>query len=106
MVGRVKERGSHSRRGAGRRGVAGCGGIHQWHAAGVRMIERIKRERDQLRRREPQMKTYFCGDTIDTRGGWAGEEGFSLHGKRGRRGWLGQRPSGPVRLAGTKVRNE
>jgi hypothetical protein len=34
-VGRVKERGSHSRRGAGRRGVAGRGGIHQWRAAGV-----------------------------------------------------------------------
>jgi hypothetical protein len=36
------------------------------------------------------------------RGKWAGER----RGKGGRQGWLGQRPSGPVRLAGPKARNE
>jgi hypothetical protein len=74
--------------------------------AGVHLIERDERERDQLRRREPKRKMYFCGDAIDTWARWAGEEGFDLRGKGGRRGWLGQRPSGPVRLAGPKARNE
>jgi hypothetical protein len=74
--------------------------------AGVHLMERDERERDQLGRREPKRKTYFCGDAIDTRAGWAGEEGFGLRGKGGRWGWLGQRPSGPVRLAGPKARNE
>jgi hypothetical protein len=74
--------------------------------AGVHLTERYEREHDQLGRREPKRKTYFCGDAIDTRARWAGEEGFGLRGKGGRRGWLGQRPSGPVRLAGLKMRNE
>jgi hypothetical protein len=63
-------------------------------------------ERDQLRRHEPKRKTYFCGDAIDTLAGWAGKEDFGLRGKGGRWGWLGLRPSGPVRLAGPKARNE
>jgi hypothetical protein len=74
--------------------------------AGVHMTERDERERDQLRRREPKRKMYFCADVIDTRVRWAAEEGFGLRGKGGWRGWLGQRPSGPVRLAGPKARNE
>jgi hypothetical protein len=44
---------------------------------------------------------------------WAGTGGEGRwkqagerRGKGGRRGWLGQRPSGPVRLAGPKARNE
>jgi hypothetical protein len=74
--------------------------------ARVHLTERDERERDQLRRREPKRKTYFCGDAIDTRARWAGEEGFGLRGKGGRWGWLGQRPSGPARLAGPKARNE
>jgi hypothetical protein len=86
-------------------GLAGAG----WETeltAEVHLVERDERERDQLEKREPKRKTYFCGDDIDTRAGWAGEEGFSLRGKGGRRGWLGQRPSGPVRLVGPKARNE
>jgi hypothetical protein len=86
-------------------GSAGAG----WETeltTGVHLIERDERERDQLRMREPKRKTYFYGDAIDTRARWAGEEGFDLRGKGGRRGWLGQRPSGPVRLARPKARNE
>jgi hypothetical protein len=43
---------------------------------------------------------------------WAGagrgevEAAGERRGKGGRRGWLGQRPSGPVRLARSKARNE
>jgi hypothetical protein len=70
------------------------------------LIERDERERDQLRRHQPKRKTYFCEDAIDTRARWAGEEGFDLRGKRGWQGWLGQRPSGLVRLAGLKAINE
>jgi hypothetical protein len=74
--------------------------------AGVHLTERDERERDQLRRREPKRKMYFCGDAIDTWAGWADEEGFGLWGKGGQRCWLGQRPSGPVRLVGPKATNE
>jgi hypothetical protein len=74
--------------------------------AGVHLTERDEREHDQLGRRELKRKTYFYGDAIDTWAGWAGEEGFGLQGKGGGWGRLGQRPSGPVRLAGPKVRNE
>jgi hypothetical protein len=74
--------------------------------AGVHLTERDERELDQLGRREPKRKMYFCKKAIDTRARWAGEEGFSLRGKGGKQGWLGQRPSGPVRLAGPKARNE
>jgi hypothetical protein len=74
--------------------------------AGVHLIEIDERECDQLGRRERKRKTYFCGDAIDTRARWAGEEGFGLRGKGSQRGWLGQRLSGPVRLAGPKARNE
>jgi hypothetical protein len=64
--------------------------------ARVHLIERDERERDQLRRRKPKRKTP------------------STHGLDGpvRKalayggGWLGQRPTGPVRLAGLKARNE
>jgi hypothetical protein len=62
--------------------------------AEVHLTERDERERDQLRRREPKRKTYFCGDAIDTRARRTSEEGFGLWGKGGR---LGQRPSGPVK---------
>jgi hypothetical protein len=48
---------------------------------GVHLTEIDEREHDQLRWREPKRKTYFCGDVIDTRSGWAGEEGFGLRGK-------------------------
>jgi hypothetical protein len=74
--------------------------------ARVHLTERDEREHDQLGRREPKRKMYFSGDAFDTRARWAGEEGFSLRGKGGRWGGLGQRPSGPVRLAGPKARNE
>jgi hypothetical protein len=74
--------------------------------AEVYLTERDERECDQLKKREPKRKTYFYRDAIDTRARWAGKEGFSLWGKGGRWGWLGQRPSEPVRLAGPKARNE
>jgi hypothetical protein len=59
-----------------------------------------------LTERERRVRTYFYRDAIDTRARWASEEGFGLLGKGGRRGWLGHRPSGPIRLAGPKARNE
>jgi hypothetical protein len=34
MAGRVEARGSHSRRGAGRCGEVGCGGIQRWRSRG------------------------------------------------------------------------
>jgi hypothetical protein len=74
--------------------------------ARVHLTERDEREHDQLGRREPKRKTYFCGGAIDTRAKWAGEEGFGLRGKGGQWGGLGQRPSGPIMLAGPKARNE
>jgi hypothetical protein len=70
--------------------------------AGVHLIEIDEREHDQIGRCEPKRKMYFCRDAIITRARWAGEEGFGLRGKGGRWGWLCQRPSGPVRLAGRK----
>jgi hypothetical protein len=57
--------------------------------AGVHLIERDERKHNQLRSHQPKRKTYFYGDAIDTRARWAGEEGLSLWGKGGRRGWLG-----------------
>jgi hypothetical protein len=48
---------------------------------GVHLTEREERERDQLGRREPKSKTYFCGDAIDTWARWASEEGFGLRGR-------------------------
>jgi hypothetical protein len=48
---------------------------------GVHLTERDERERDQLGRREPKRKTYFCGDVIDTRAGWAGEEASDCGGR-------------------------
>jgi hypothetical protein len=74
--------------------------------AEVYLTERDERECDQLKKREPKRKTYFYRDAIDTQARWAGKEGFSPWGKGGRWGWLGQRPSEPVRLAGPKARNE
>jgi hypothetical protein len=73
--------------------------------AGARLIERRERS-DQLRRREPKGKTYFRKDASDARARWASEDGFGMRGERGQRGRLGQRPSGPVRLAGPKVKKK
>jgi hypothetical protein len=71
----------------------------------ARLIERRGRS-DPLVRREPKGKTYSRRDATDTRAGWAGEGGFGLRGQRGQRGWLGQRLSGPVKLAEPKVRKK
>jgi hypothetical protein len=71
--------------------------------AGARLTERQERS-DQLGRRESKGKTYFCKDGTDARARWADEDGFGLRGERGQRGRLGQRPSGPVRLAGPKAK--
>jgi hypothetical protein len=120
MAGRVKARGSirgAKLGGAGWPGTAefggGAAGVGRRRVGdradsrgGVHLIERDERECDLLGRCEPKRKMYFCGDAIDTRARWAGEEGFSLRGKVGQRGWLGQRPSGLVRLAGLKAGNE
>jgi hypothetical protein len=37
---------------------------------------------------------------------WAGKVGFDLWEERGQWGRLGQRPSGPVRVAGPKVKKK
>jgi hypothetical protein len=72
---------------------------------GARLTERRERS-DQLRRREPKGKTYFRKDATNARARWVGEDGFGLRGERGQRGRLGQRPSGPVRLAGLKAKKK
>jgi hypothetical protein len=40
------------------------------------------------------------------RAAWAGKAGFGLREERGHRGRLGRRPSGPVRVAGPKVKKK
>jgi hypothetical protein len=51
--------------------------------ARVHLIERDERERDQLRRCQPERKTYFYGDANDTWVRWVDEEGLGLRGKGG-----------------------
>jgi hypothetical protein len=53
----------------------------------------------QLGRREPKGKMYFRKYATDAWASWAGKDGFGPQEERGQRGRLGQRPSGPVRLA-------
>jgi hypothetical protein len=91
--------------GGGAAGSAGAG-LETELIARVHLTEREEREHDRLGMPEPKSKTYFYGDAIDTWAKYAGEEGFGLRGKGGQRGWLGQWPSGPIRLAGPKARNE
>jgi hypothetical protein len=57
----------------------------------------------QLERHEPKGKTYFRKYATDARASWAGKDGFS---PREERGQLGQRLSGPVRLAGPKAKKK
>jgi hypothetical protein len=65
-----------------------------------------RRERsDQLGRREPKGKMYFHKDATDAQARWVGEDSFGLWGG-GQRGQLGQRLSGPVRLAETKAKKK
>jgi hypothetical protein len=40
------------------------------------------------------------------RAAWAGKVGFGLREERGQWGRLGRRPSGPVRVAGPKVKKK
>jgi hypothetical protein len=56
--------------------------------AGVHLIERDKRERDQFRRHEPKRKMYFYGDTIDTRARWPARKASTCGGREaGGAGW-------------------
>jgi hypothetical protein len=89
---------------ATRPGSAGVG----WKTeltAGARLTKRRERS-DQLGRREPKGKTYFREDVTDARARWAGEDGFGLRVGEGPAGLLGQRSSGPVRLAGPKAKKK
>jgi hypothetical protein len=88
--------------GAGSSGMGEFGGDTEL-IAGAHLTERRERS-DQFGRREPKGKTYFRKDATDARARWAGEDDFSLWGERGQRGRLGQRPSGPIRLAGPKAK--
>jgi hypothetical protein len=85
-------------------GLAGAGWKTELTAMAC-LTERRERS-DQLGRCEPKGKTYFRKDATDARARWADEDGFGLRGERGQRGWLGQRPSGPVRLAGPKAKKK
>jgi hypothetical protein len=60
----------------------------------------------QLRRHEPKGKTYFRKYATNARASWAGKDGFGSQEERGQLGRLGQRPSGPVRLAGLKMKKK
>jgi hypothetical protein len=50
--------------------------------ARARLTERRERS-DQLGRRKPKGKMYFCNNATDGRARWAGEDGFGLRGERG-----------------------
>jgi hypothetical protein len=73
--------------------------------AGAHLTER-REGGSQLGRREPKGKSYFRKYATEARASWAGKDGFSPREERGQRGWLGQRPSGPVRLAGLKAKKK
>jgi hypothetical protein len=67
-------------------GLAGAG----WKTkltAGACLTERRERS-DQLKRHEPEGKTYFRKDATDARSRWASEDGFGL--------WGGEGPAGPA----------
>jgi hypothetical protein len=58
---------------------------------------------DQLRRRKPQGKMYFCEDAIDAWARWAGQGGFGLRGQRGQwAGWAKGRVGRKVGWADSK----
>jgi hypothetical protein len=73
--------------------------------AGAYLTER-REGGGQLERHEPKGKMYFRKYATDARASWAGKDGFSPREERGQRGRLGQRPSGPVRLAGPKAKKK
>jgi hypothetical protein len=75
--------------------------------AEARLIERRERS-DQLGRHEPKGKMYFRKDATDSRldGPVRTASACGGGGKRGQRGWLGQMPSGPIRLAGLKAKKK
>jgi hypothetical protein len=64
------------------------------------------RERGGLGRAGLEAKAQDEWGRVGMLGQWRGKRAGERRGKEGRRGWLGQRPSGPVRLAGLKARNE
>jgi hypothetical protein len=60
----------------------------------------------QLGRREPKGKTYFRKYATDARASRAGKDRFGPREERGHLGLLGQRMSGPVRLARPKAKKK
>jgi hypothetical protein len=73
--------------------------------AGAHLTER-REGGGQLGRREPKGKTYFRKYATDTRARWAGKVEFGPREERGQQSRLGRRPSGPVRVARSKVKKK
>jgi hypothetical protein len=73
------------------------------------MCQRVDREKAPRTKDMNQRRKRIFVNTPTTRVGraaWAGKVGFGLWEERGQRGWLGRRPSGPVRVAGPKVKKK
>jgi hypothetical protein len=73
--------------------------------AGAHLTER-REGGGQLGWREPKGKMYFRKYATDARASGADKDGFGQREEMGQRGWLGQRPSGPVRLARPKAKKK
>jgi hypothetical protein len=73
------------------------------------MCQRVDREKAPRMEGVNQRRKRIFANTPTTRVGraaWAGKVGFGLWEERGQRGGLGRRPSGPVRVAGPKVKKK
>jgi hypothetical protein len=107
----------HSRRGAG---GAGSGGAMETRPGSAGTVEKTKPtsgpmcqwvDREKALRAEGvnQKRKHIFANTPMARMGqaaWADKAGFGLQEERGQQGWLGRRPSGPVRVAGPKVKKK
>jgi hypothetical protein len=73
------------------------------------MCQRVDREKAPRTEGVNQRRKRISANTPTTRVGraaWAGKVGFGLREKRGQWGRLGQKPSGPVRVARAKVKKK
>jgi hypothetical protein len=73
------------------------------------MCRRVDREKAPRTEGVNQIRKRISANTPTTRVGrvaWAGKVGFGLWEKRGQWGRLGRKPSGPVRVAGPKVKKK
>jgi hypothetical protein len=67
------------------------------------MCQRVDREKASRTEGVNQRRKCIFANTPTA---WAGKLGFGLREERAQWGWLGRRPSGPVRVAGPKVKKK